>query len=322
MPTVPGLPPLTSTRTWARSWIRTSTRCAVGGLVLGASACAPDSAPEPVRFELRDAFAANVHHPGDGARYATVVVLGGSGGGIDWQEQLAARLSADGYAAVGLAYFGLDGLPDELDGIPLEYFERALEWTREQPFVDPDRIGIVGVSKGGELALLLAARHPEIKAVAAFVPSGVVWQSIADGFPDTSSWTVGGRPVPYVAYGAVEEPRGIIDFYVAGLEQADPETLEAATIPVERINGPVLLLSGEADNLWPSSRLAEMVVSRLERAGFDHPVEHVAYPDAGHLISSIRDEDVSRRGGTDEGNRRAQVDAQRRLLAFLDEALR
>src|SRR5688572_18837771 len=41
-----------------------------------------------------------------------------------------------------------------------------------------EQIGIAGVSKGGELALLLASEDPRIRAVLAFVPSSVVWQSL------------------------------------------------------------------------------------------------------------------------------------------------
>ena len=92
--------------------------------------------------------------------------------------------------------------------------------------------------------------------------------------------------------------------------------LEAATIPVERIHGPVLLLSGEADNLWPSTMLSEMIVTRLRSHRFKYPVEHTAYPEAGHLISTIRTDDVTRRGGTIEGNHEAQVDGRRRFLDF------
>ena len=118
-------------------------------------------------------------------------------------------------------------------------------------------------------------------------------------------------------YGSVAQPRGIIDFYRAGIEQASPETIAAATIPVEEINGPILLLSGRDDNLWPSTELSERIVARLAEQGFGHPVEHKVYESAGLLISRVRDEDVSRRGGTDEGNRKAQLDARERMMTFL-----
>jgi hypothetical protein len=251
-------------------------------------------------------------HPG-------VLVLGGSGGGIGWQEDTAAVLAEHGFAALALAHFGMEGLPDGLELIPLEYFAKALAALAAEPAVDAARLGVVGVSKGGEAALLLASRTPEIRAVVAFVPSSHVFQSIADGWPRTSSWSDGGEPVPFVPYARVEFSN-LAELYAASLEQAG-ELAAAAAIPVEEIQGPVLLLSGEADTLWPSAAMSEAVVKRLEGNAFSHEVVHVAYPDAGHGISNIRDGVAERLGGTEEGNRKAQLDARERMLAFLTRHL-
>ncbi len=275
------------------------------------------------RFEVREGgLVANLWLPAGEGPFPGVLLLGGSGGGIDWQDHVGEQLAGRGFVALALAYFGLPSLADELERIPLEYVEHGLTYLRLDRRVDVERIGVVGVSKGGELALLVASKRPELRAVVAFVPSGLVWQTVASGFPSTSSWSYRGAEVAFVPYGSVDQPRAIADFYTAGIEQATPETLAAATIPVERVNGPILLLSGHDDNLWPSTGLCERIVARLAEHDFGHPVEHRAYDGAGHLISRVRDDDVTRRGGTDEGNRRAQVDARDRMLAFLDRHLR
>ena len=70
----------------------------------------------------------------------------------------AALLAAHGYTTFTLGYFALDGLPQELKEIPLEYFKRAIDWFRSQPDVIPDLLGVVGSSRGGELALLLGSK--------------------------------------------------------------------------------------------------------------------------------------------------------------------
>lgn len=289
-------------------------------LLIHSLAAAPLSAQEGGSMdtiEVRSGgLVANFYVPPGAGPHPAVLLLGGSSGGIGWQSAVGSRLAERGIAALALAYFGMEGLPPELERIPLEYVEHALTWLRLQPSVDSTRLGVGGVSKGGELALLVASMRPELRAVAAFVPSGYVFQSIAPGFPRTSSWSYRGRELPFVAYGRVESPRNIGELYLAGVEQTD--SLEAATIPVERTNGPVLLLTGKADNLWPSAFFGERIVARLEGAGFEHDVEHIAYPDAGHLISSIRSDDVTERGGTPDGNRFAQTDGQRRFLEFFD----
>jgi dienelactone hydrolase len=72
-------------------------------------------------------------------------------------------------------------LPDDLIDIPLEYFEIGIGWMGRQPKVQGDRLGVIGGSRGGELVLLLGSTFKQIKAVVAFVPSGVVWRGFGKG---------------------------------------------------------------------------------------------------------------------------------------------
>src|SRR4029453_4157211 len=100
-----------------------------------------------------------------------------------------------------LAYFTVVGFPPELLNIPLEYFESALAWLKTQTELNLDRLAISGTSRGGELALLLASRYPEFKAVVASVPSGYLWGAVSV-LPETDdpnafpSWTHGGQGLP------------------------------------------------------------------------------------------------------------------------------
>ena len=64
----------------------------------------------------------------DGLSPPVVVVLNGSGGGIN--EPRAALYASHGYAALALAYFKAPGLSDYISNTPLEYFERGLDWLR------------------------------------------------------------------------------------------------------------------------------------------------------------------------------------------------
>ena len=48
--------------------------------------------------------------------------------------------------------------------------EKVYEWLLRQDFVDKGRIGVMGQSMGGAQALILAANHPEIKAVVSVSP--------------------------------------------------------------------------------------------------------------------------------------------------------
>lgn len=262
---------------------------------------------------------ANLYLPqGRAGRVPGVILLAGSDGGFGRQDSVAQVLAKEGFAALAVAYFGLEGLPPELDRIPLEYFAAAVKYLQAQPQVNPKKIALTGYSKGGEAALLLASRMPEIRAVVAFVPSSVVWQGIAKGFPKISSWSERGQPLPFVPYVTLDRSIDLRELYTLSLRQE--EAVRDAAIPVERIRGPVLLLSGRDDKIWPSTEMCEGIVARLKSKRFRRFSEHVAYDKAGHGISYIRD-NVTRLGGTEEGNRHAQIDGQQRMLAFLKKYL-
>ena len=52
--------------------------------------------------------------------------------------------------------------------------------------------------------------------------------------------------------------------------------LESALIKVENINGSVILVSGTADELWPSSFMSDRAMDRMEKYNFTHPKVHWA----------------------------------------------
>jgi dienelactone hydrolase len=98
-------------------------------------------------------------------------------------------------------------------------------------------------------------------------------------------------------------------------------------IPVERIRGPVLLLSGRDDRLWPATRMAEEVMTRLAAHRHPYPFAHHAYAAAGHLFrvpgwpTTVRQTPGLAFGGTTGGQAAADRDAWARVLAFLRENL-
>jgi len=224
-------------------------------------------------------------HPG-------VVALSGSGGGIpSWWVDL---LVPHGVAVLAAAYFGVEPLPSALCEIPLEVVAAAGEWLGRQPRVRSGPVGLVGGSKGAELALLAATTYPGLFGpVAAIAPSCVAWFGVdlTGGVADASarsSWTFDGRPVPFVrpvpGVGFERTERGLrsVGIYAAALEQAD--AVVVAAIPVERAAGPLLLLSGSEDCACPSSVMARMIVDRMIAHGRGADVRHLDFPGCGHVV--------------------------------------
>jgi dienelactone hydrolase len=274
-----------------------------------------------------------------------VIVLGGSGGGYDLDK--AAVLARHGFATLALAYFGLPGLPTWLHRVPLEYFAHAMLWLGRQPEIDVRRMGVLGISRGAELALLLSSTFPEIRAVVAYAPSAVAWGS---GGRDKASgeiipcWTQGTEAMPFaplplrgfVARSAVpvallRRPVKFRNLFRAALRNRG--AVARAQIPVERTRGPILLISGGDDHVWPASRMAEMICAQLHAHNFAHSVEHLHYPKAGHELRYPFLPTTARTtrpaglkfaisfGGTAEADAEAQKDAWRRALAFFRDSL-
>ena len=265
----------------------------------------PDTAPIPGE-------AATTQNPP--LKRPALLVVGGSEGGTPMRR--AAWFASHGYVTLALAYFNVPGLPQQLRDIPLEYFGEGISWLSQRPEVDPQRIGVVGTSRGGELALQLGSMYQQLHAVVAFVPANVRVQACCDGGLG-GAWTWHNQELAYA--------RGSMNGMTSNMQ---------AQIHVEDSHGPIMLISGQSDGVWPSSDMTHAVQSRLKSAHFKYDVERLDYPKAGHRAGapeidpswmgelrhpvSGRPEDL---GGSPEGNAASGLDAGPRVLAFLAHAL-
>ena len=236
-----------------------------------------------------DGLVGSLFMPAGAGRHPAVILLGGSEGGVEWSAPWGPLLAERGFVALALAYFGTDPLPARLRSIPLEYFDSAIDWVRRHPRVVPDRLGLMGFSKGAEGALLVAAANPGIRAVVAAAPSHVAWPGITgDPRVEAPSWTRAGVAVPFVRYDLRQGVTTPFEGYTRSL--ANASAVAAAEIPVERINGPVLLVSGTGDRLWPSTLMAERVTERLRRHAFRFEASHLRVEGMGHAALTARTE--------------------------------
>ena len=297
----------------------------------------PSLDPTIQTIQVRDeGLVGTFYMPGTPPPWPTVIAVGGSSPGIFGLPGLA--FASEGVATLALAYFGMPGLPRTFERIPLEYFAKALSWLARRDDVRQDGIVVAGASRGGELALLLAATYPEIRAAISWVGSGLVYGGVVSiGVAPMAGWTRNGVDLPFAGFvpSALKmevPPVSLTPGFLAALE--DAEAVAAAEIPVERINGPVLLISGTDDAVWPSTVLSEFAVRRLRAHHHPHPVEHLVYDGAGHVIGPpvpgltftithavhpILGIDFAF-GGTAEKNTGASHDSWARILAFLDRA--
>lgn len=169
-----------------------------------------------------------------------VLVFTGSDGGLESAAMTARILAGLGYPALGISYFGREGQPEQLENVPVETFETGLAWLREQPEVDVAKVKTFGISRGGEMALWLAAEYPD-QVAGAIAPVGA--GTIVCGYPTGTAWTRGGKPL-------VERCSST----VVGVPMTQ--------IDVAAINGPVVLACGTDDELWNSCAALDDIVER------------------------------------------------------------
>jgi dienelactone hydrolase len=214
-----------------------------------------------------------------------VVVLGGSEGSYWGLAREASALAAAGHPVLSLAYFGEPDLQQRLERVPADLVRVGVKWLRNM--TEERQVAVMGVSRGGELALLAASLEPSLAAdVVALVPSSRVGFAEVDGFKP--AWTWEGEPV---------EPR--------------------EKIRVERIRGDILAVGAGRDAAW----LSKPFVHEIEQRG--RAVRALQYDEAGHAVGTplpyMPGRPTNLMGGTPEADEKARQDLWPKILAALSD---
>jgi pimeloyl-ACP methyl ester carboxylesterase len=228
--------------------------------------------------------------PGNAPARGAVLSLTGSGGGVE--NSWAPLLASHGIPVLSAATFAWPGRPELMQHIDLAYFEQAALWMRQHFGVQ--RIAVQGGSRGGELTLVLASYRPDLFCGGvAMVP----FHNVVAGFDhlrnvhEGPSWVLNGQPLPYTDVqltldgpNAVYTPDGLAATPDYLRDAASAEADARCGIPVEHCSGPLLLISGRDDAMWPSAYGGDRVIDRLRRHGLAHRAEHLAFENVGHYL--------------------------------------
>ena len=289
------------------------------------------SDPEPYGYRIDDEVLIANFYPVENTDPAPAILfLGGSEGGIGQGTALA--LQKEGYAVLVPSYFRAPGQSRALELVPLELFDRAISWLMSQPDINSDRIGIMGISKGAEAALIVASRHPELRAVIAGMPSNVAWQGVNPNLlkqiitPPGGSWSLNGNPIPYLPYNVEEVTTNPLDLYLNSL--ATLSEYPDAIIPIEEIAAPILLICGEKDTLWPSCDMSRQIETRATQQQ-GPSIKLLAFDDAGHFgvghpieVDHPSFEVLASLGGSINDNSAARHKGWTAILAHLNDTLK
>ena len=227
---------------------------------------------------------------------ALVWVHGGPGGQTrKGYSAFIQYLVNHGYAVLGINNRGSSGYgqtfftaDDRKHGHePLRDCVEAKAFLAAQPYIDPERIGIIGGSYGGYMVLAALAFQPEEFVVGVDIFGVSNWLRTLESIP------------PYW------EAQRLALYQEIGDPVKDREMLKAIS-PVfhaDKIRRPLLVLQGKNDPrvIKPES---DDIVKAVKAAGV--PVEYVVFDDEGH-------------GFTKKKN---QIEGYRAVLNFLDKYLK
>ena len=209
-----------------------------------------------------------------------IVGVGGAEGGNGWAgphgKKQRELLNKNGYALLTIAYFGVDGTPQNLDRISIDGIHKAVMQAAQNPLINQNCIALMGVSRGAELALLLGSYYSEYKSVVGIVPGSAVFPAINDAMT-TAGFSYNNEPLPFVPVPWSATPELLSGNLRGAFEKMmlDTPAMEAAAIRVENISGPILFISGTQDEQWPSMEMSKAMMARLKNHNFRHASIHI-----------------------------------------------
>ena len=107
-----------------------------------------------------------------------------------------------------------------------------------------------------------------------------------------SCWSFRGKGVSYVPYKVSEfnVKKEILrhrEFNILKYNK-DKKIIKEAIIPLEKIHGPILLISTEADTVWPSVTQADYIENYLSEHDFSYEVTNLKYQYISHFTLPTR----------------------------------
>ncbi|CAK6965637.1 Hypothetical predicted protein [Scomber scombrus] len=212
--------------------------------------------------------------PGQGP-FPAVMDLYTFGGGLS--EKRASLLASRGFVVLTVALYGHNDMPKNIKEVHLDYFEEAIQLLRKQDKVGNKGVGIISISKSGDLALSAASCLPGVDATVwingcsanTALPLYYKKRQIHPPLMFDLSRVIPTESGPSIAKYGVDNPLA--------------EENRATLIPIEKAKGHFLFVASDDDLNWDSKAYMDEMVERLKRHGKEN-FESVCYPGAGHYL--------------------------------------
>jgi dipeptidyl aminopeptidase/acylaminoacyl peptidase len=157
---------------------------------------------------------------------------------------------------------------------PLEYEDEIaiVEQLREDPRIDRDRIGLIGMSHGGEMVLKITSEYQGIAAAVASEPASHEFLALS---PDNTAFVdpdTGLRNIEEMQMAETEKVRSRID-------------MAKAKERIAGIDTPILVMGRESDHLQGIFRTSYELLAEagkpVEWVSWDHDLHGYVYPQRG-----------------------------------------
>jgi dienelactone hydrolase len=257
---------------------------------------------------------------GPGPFPLVVLASGNGGGGMAWMRDavrnrgyIMEQLLDAGYACAWLRYRtevelgsnkGGRLVRDQRQGsemfnrAPLEYEDEIaiIEYLETRPEIDSNRVGHIGSSHGGEMALKIISKYRGLGAVVASEPAAHEFLALTPDETAPMNEETGLRNIENMQMAEVDKVRSRID-------------TDLAAERISTIQTPILVIGRETDHLQGIFRttfeLLDESGKEVDWISFDHPFHGFVFP--------IRGDDGEYE--VDETQREAIA----RIIAFLDD---
>ncbi|XP_048393960.1 acyl-coenzyme A thioesterase 1-like [Stegostoma tigrinum] len=208
--------------------------------------------------------------PGNGPFPGVICMNEIKGGLLEYRSSLLAN---HGFTTLAFFYDNYDSLPKGVTNFDLEYLEEAVNVLKKHPKVKGPSVGVIGISKGADLALSMATFLPDVQA--AVVINGCITSSVF-------GLCVKNKLISTGLHYNINRMK-IADSGVADLSEIMDEVDMDNVIPIENTKGTILFVAGEDDKNWSSKHYVDEAVKRLKEHGKDK-FDVLSYPGSGHYL--------------------------------------
>ena len=233
---------------------------------------------------------------GPGPHPLVLLASGNGGRGMPWIRDAVAnrgyimdRLLERGYACAWIRYrteveLGYDNggrlVRDTRQGndmfnrSPLEYEDEIaiIEQLKKDPRLDPERVGLIGMSHGGEMVLKITSEYQGVAAAVASEPASHEFLALS---PDDTAFVdpeTGLRNIEDMQMAETDKVRSRID-------------LAKAKERIATIDTPILVMGRESDHLQGIFRTSYELMAEqgkpVEWVSWDHDLHGYVYPQRG-----------------------------------------